>query len=53
MTTPLKPTLRYFDARGRAQFIRYYLRARGVLITGRMAEFIVDALEMIEINECE
>jgi glutathione S-transferase len=26
--TQAEPTLRYFDARGRAQFIRYYFRAR-------------------------
>jgi glutathione S-transferase len=30
MTEPAARILRYFDARGRAQFIRYYLLARGI-----------------------
>lgn len=33
MPTDTKPTLRYFDARGRAQFIRHYFGAREIAFT--------------------
>jgi glutathione S-transferase len=35
-------TLRYFAARGRAQFIRYYLRARGVAFTDERVPLSAD-----------
>src|SRR5262245_25034797 len=35
MASPPKITLHYFDARGRAQFLRYYLAARGVAYEDR------------------
>ena len=33
MTSTENPTLRYFAARGRAQFLRYYFRARNIAFT--------------------
>jgi glutathione S-transferase len=44
-------TLRYFDARGRAQFLRYYLRARNVAFTDERVPLSADFAAWIEIRD--
>jgi glutathione S-transferase len=51
MTAHPATTLRYFDARGRAQFLRYYLRARNVAFTDERVPLSPDFSAWIEIRD--
>jgi hypothetical protein len=44
-------TLRYFDARGRAQFLRYYLRVRNIDFTDERVPVEADFASWIRMRD--
>lgn len=48
-----QPTLRYFDARGRAQFLRYYLRVRNIKFTDDRVPVDADFASWLQIRDDE